>query len=74
MHKGNNKVWVKQWYKRQKPHWGQGANKAFKSWVVGHKPECLVFTKKFLKLLKDCYKGKIPNDVIARALVPFETE
>lgn len=69
---GDDKDWVKNWYKDQRSYWGRGNEKVFKSWVQSHMPECLGFCEKFLKLLKGRYKGEIPKDVIERALAPLK--
>lgn len=72
---GDDKDWVKAWYREQSRHWGRSNARVFRSWVASHKQECLSFCKKFLKLLKARYKGDIPKDVIDRALAPLrETE
>ncbi len=71
LEQGDNKEWVKKWYKEQSRHWGRGNQKVFKSWVHAHKTECLEFCKKFVKLLKGRYRGEIPKDVIDRTLAVF---
>ncbi len=68
---GDDKDWVKTWYKGQKGHWGRGNCKVFKLWVEAHKAECLIFCKKFLSLLRARYRGEIPANVIDRALASF---
>jgi len=70
--KGENKKWVKAWYNGQAQFWGRGKSKAFDSWVQAHKPECLEFCRRFLKLLKARYKVEIPKEVIARTLAPLQ--
>ncbi len=70
--KGDDKEWVKRWYRHQSPYWGRGNARAFKSWVAANKAECLEFCKKFIKLLKARYSGEIPKDVIDRALAPLK--
>ena len=72
LEKGENKEWVKKWYKKQSQYWGKGNQKVFKSWVRAHKQECLEFCNKFIKLLKGRYKGKIPPEVINRTLAQFK--
>jgi hypothetical protein len=72
LEKGDDKEWVKGWYSQQSAYWGRGNQKVFKSWVQSHKPECLDFCKKFVKLLKARYKGKIPEEVIPKAIGQFE--
>lgn len=69
---GDNKQWVKHWYEQQSQHWGRGNQKVFKSWAQAHKPDCLYFCKKFIKLLKGRYRGDVPEDVINRVLVQFK--
>ena len=70
--KGDDKKWVKEWYKKQSKYWGRGNRVVFKSWVQGHKSECLEFCEKFIKLLKNKYKGEIPKDVIDKVLAQFK--
>ena len=70
--KGDDKGWVKNWYKQQSPYWGRGNQKAFKSWVQDNKPECLKFCKRFTKLLKGKYKGEIPKAIIDKVLAQFK--
>ena len=70
--KGDDKNWVKQWYKKQSPYWGRGNQKVFKAWVQANKLDCLKFFKKFIKLLKGRYKGEIPRTVIDRVLEDFK--
>lgn len=70
--KGENKEWVKKWYKEQGQYWGKGNQKVFKSWVQAHKTECLQFCKKFVKLMRRRYKGEIPKGVIDRTLAEFK--
>ena len=72
LEKGDDKDWVKQWYKKQSKYWGRSNKKVFKSWVQAHRPECLRFCKKFIKLLKGRYKGDIPKTVIDRTLAEFK--
>ncbi|MBW1700346.1 MAG: AAA family ATPase [Deltaproteobacteria bacterium] len=72
LEKGDDKDWVKKWYKKQSQYWGRGNQKVFKSWVKAHKKECLEFCKKFLKLLKGRYKGEIPKHVIDRTLAELK--
>ncbi|RLB88618.1 MAG: hypothetical protein DRH10_07320 [Deltaproteobacteria bacterium] len=72
LEKGDDKKWSKDWYKKQSQYWGRGNQKVFKSWVKAHKKECLMFCKKFLKLLKGRYKGDIPGHVIDRTLAEFK--
>jgi len=69
---GDNKDWVKRWYTDQSNQWGRGNHKMFKSWVQANKADCLNFCKKFIKLLKRRYKGKIPQNVITRTLAEFK--
>ena len=69
---GDDKDWVKSWYKKQSKYWGRGNQKVFKSWVQANKSDCLKFCKKFIKLLRVRYKGDIPNTVIARTLAEFK--
>ena len=69
---GDDKDWVKSWYKKQSKYWGRGNQKVFKSWVQANKSDCLKFCKKFIKLLRVRYKGDIPNTVIARILAEFK--
>lgn len=71
LEKGDNKAWVKSWYKNQSQYWGRANHKVFKSWIQAHKAECLNFCKKFVKLLNGRYKGDIPKDVIGRMLAVF---
>ncbi len=72
LEKGDNKAWVKNWYKEQSQYWGGGNRKVFKSWVRAHKKECLQFFIKFIKLLKGRYRGEVPKDVIKRVLAEFK--
>ncbi len=72
LRKGDDKQWVKNWYKGQSRYWGRGNQKVFKSWVKAHKTECLKFCKKFVKLLKGRYRGEVSKDVINRVLVEFK--
>ena len=72
LEKGENKEWVKKWYKEQSPHWGRGNQKVFKSWVQAHKTECMKFCKKFIKLLKGRYRAEVPEDVIERTFAVFK--
>lgn len=65
---GDDKDWVKKWYKDQSKYCGKGNKKIFKSWVHANKTDCLDFCNKFIKLLKIRYKGEIPNAVISRTL------
>jgi len=68
---GDDKKWVKNWYREQSKYWGRGNEKLFKSWVAAHKAGCLEFCEKFLKLLKARYKGEIPKTVTNKVLEPF---
>lgn len=70
--KGDDKAWVKDWYKKQSPYWGRGNQKVFKAWVQANKSDCLKFCKKFIKLLKGRYKGEIPKTVIDRTLADLK--
>lgn len=70
--KGDDKKWVKGWYKEQTQFWGRGNQKAFKSWVQVHKKECLDFCKKFIKLLRARYRGDIPQNVIDNVFEQFQ--
>jgi len=72
LEKGDDKGWVKDWYKEQSKYWGRSNQKVFKSWVKAHKKECREFCEKFIKLLKGRYRGEIPKDVIDRALAEFK--
>lgn len=63
---GDDKAWVKDWYKKQSEYWGYSNKTVFKSWVKAHKKECLEFYRKFVKLLKGRYRGEIPKNVIDR--------
>ena len=72
LEKGENKKWVKTWYKEQSPYWGRSNQKVFKSWVRANKTECLKFCKKFVKLLNGRYRGEVPKDVIDRMLAQFK--
>jgi len=72
LEKGDDKDWVKDWYKMQSEYWGRGNQKVFKSWVKGHKKECLKFCEKFIKLLKGRYIGEIPKNVIDKLLAEFK--
>jgi len=69
---GDDKDWVKAWYRKQSKYWGRGNQKVFKSWVKAHKSECLKFCTKFVRLLKGRYKGEVPKDVIDRILSEFK--
>jgi hypothetical protein len=69
---GDDKAWVKDWYKKQSTHWGKGNERLFKSWVESHKEECLDFCNRFLKLLKARYTGEIPKDIIKKVLGSFK--
>lgn len=71
--KGEDKAWVKDWYKKQSPRWGRSNQKVFKSWVQANKPACLKFCKAFLKLLKGRYRGEIPHAVVNKTLVALKT-
>ena len=68
---GDDKAWVKHWYKGQSQYWGHGNQRVFKAWILSHKPECLKFCNKFLKLLKKQYKVGIPKHVIEKVLAPL---
>jgi hypothetical protein len=70
--KGDDKIWVKNWYKGQSQFWGRGNQKVFKSWIQTHKSDCLDFCEKFLKLLKKLYKGELPMDEINKTLAKFK--
>ncbi|HEX04759.1 MAG TPA: hypothetical protein ENH10_06330 [Bacteroidetes bacterium] len=70
--KGDDKKWVKSWYKQQSEHWGRGNLKVFKSWIQNNKSDCFEFCKKFIRLLKGRYKGEIPKTVIDRTLAEFK--
>ena len=70
--KGDEKEWVKKWYKEQSQFWGRGNQKVFKSWVYTHKSECLEFCNKFIKLLKGRYRGEVTKDTIDRTLAEFK--
>ncbi len=72
LEKGDNKEWVKKWYKDQSKHWGNGKRMVFKSWVQAHKPECKEFCEKFIKLLNRKYRGEIPREVIKKTLAEFD--
>jgi len=72
LEKGENKEWVKKWYKEQSPYWGRSNQNVFKSWVQAHKTECLKFCKKFVKLLNGRYRGEVPKDVIDRMFAQFK--
>lgn len=68
---GDDKEWVKRWYTRQSKHWGRSNEKVFKSWVQSHKPECLEFCRRFIKLLSGRYKGEITKKVVESTLAPL---
>ena len=72
LEKGENKEWVKKWYKEQGQYWGKGNQRVFKSLVQAHKTECTKFCKKFVKLLNGRYRGEVPKDVIDRMLAQFK--
>jgi predicted ATPase len=72
LEKGDDKKWVKKWYKEQDQYWGRGNEKVFKSWVQAHKTECLQFCRKFVKRLRRRYKGEVPKGVIDRTLAEFK--
>lgn len=72
LEKGENKEWVKKWYKEQSPYWGRSNQKVFKSWVHANRTECLKFCKKFVKLLNGRYRGEVPKDVIDGMLAQFK--
>jgi hypothetical protein len=61
LEKGDDKEWVKNWYKTQSPYWGRGNEKVFKSWVLANKTECLDFCDKFAGLLDRLYTGGLPE-------------
>ncbi len=69
---GDDKKWVKNWYKEQSQYWGRGNQKVFKSWIGAHQQECLAFYKKFIKLLRGRYKGEIPTKVIDGVLAKLK--
>ena len=71
LEKGDDKQWVKKWYREQSPYWGRGNLKVFKSWVQTHQSECLKFCQKFIKLLKGKYRGEIPQAKIDKVLAQF---
>ena len=66
--RGDDKDWVKDWFRNQASHWGRRNKKVFDSWINSNKPDCLRFCRAFLKLLKGRYKGDMPKDVIARTI------
>lgn len=71
--KGNEKRWVKKWYREQSPHWGRGNNKVFKSWIASHKPECLEFCTRFIELINRCHKGAgVPKQLEQKVLAQFK--
>lgn len=70
--KGDDKDWVKNWYKKQSKHWGRGNQKVFKSWVKAHKAECKTFCEKFFRLLRARYKGDIPKTLTDKILAEFK--
>jgi hypothetical protein len=70
--KGENKDWVKNWYSNQSQYWGRGNRLIFKSWVEANKSDCLIFCKKFIKMLRVRYKGEIPQSVIDRTLAVLQ--
>jgi predicted ATPase len=72
LNKGDDKAWVKKWYKNQSQYWGRANQKVFKSWVHANKTECLKFCKKFVKFLNGRYRGEVPKDVIDRMLAQFK--
>ena len=72
LEKGDDKRWVKSWYKKQSEYWGRGNTTVFKSWVRAHKEECKTFCRKFIKLLRARYQGEIPKDLIDKVLAQFE--
>lgn len=72
LEKGNDKGWVKSWYKEQSPYWGYGNQKVFKSLVKANKKKYLEFCRKFVRLLKGRYRGEIPKNVINRVLAEFK--
>ena len=70
--KGDEKEWVKPWYRDQSKYWGKANARAFKSSVAANKAECLEFCNKFIKLLRARYRGEIPKKVIERTLAPLK--
>ena len=64
--KGDDKDWVKAWYRGQSKYWERGNQKVFKLYVQSNKGECLKFFNKFIKLLQGRYNGEIPKDVIEK--------
>ena len=69
---GDDKEWVKKWYKGQCAHWGKGKHRVFKSWVHGHRRECLAFWEKFYKLLRERYSGEIPQHLLDGVAAVFD--
>ena len=69
--KGDDKGWVKKWYKSQSKHWGRGNQKAFKSWAQAHKAQCRSFCEKLIKLIRERYKGDIPQALVNKVLAEF---
>jgi hypothetical protein len=74
LEKGDDKEWVKKWYKKQSQYqyWGRSNGKVFQSWVKANKENCREFCNKFIKLLQARYRGKIPQETIERALSIFQ--
>ena len=70
--KGEDKDWVKNWYKGQSAHWAHRKHKVFKSWVQANKPVCLSFCKEFVKLLRGRYRGTIPQAIVDKTLAPLK--
>jgi len=64
-------AWVKSWYQRQRPYWGDRKNAALKSWIHANPEECLRFCKKFIKLLRGRYRGEVPESLIEKVYAQY---
>jgi len=71
--KGNDKEWVKNWYRTQQKYWGRRCGHVFKSWAEAHKKECLEFCRKVVKVLNRVSSGGIPREVIEKLYKQYET-
>ncbi len=72
--KGDDKSWVKKWYKKQSPYWGRANCRVFNSWIQANQEDCLKFFNKFIKLLRDYYKGEISQAKIDKIRSKFQNK
>ena len=72
LEKGDDKEWVKSWYKEQSKYWGRGSNLVFRRWIKQNKDEAKNFCKRFCQRLNVVCDGTIPKSKVQAILAKFE--